>query len=81
MEGLDMTWAFTLVAGITLGAVAVGVPMALIKTLWFVETAGSWTLEQVHRLMRRRSAAARRESSDLLGLPQAEPAPVPDESS
>ncbi len=75
-----MTWAFTLVAGITLGAVAVGVPLALIKILWFVETASSWTLDQVHRLMRRRSAAGGREYSDLLGLPEPEPAPVPDES-
>jgi hypothetical protein len=75
-----MTWAFIFVAGITLGALAVGVPMALIKTLWFVETAGSWTVEQVHRLTRRRSAAAGPESSDPLRLPGPEPAPVPDES-
>ena len=64
-------WTWVFVAAITFAALAVGVPMAVIKTLMFVETAGSWTLERVHRLTRRRSAAVGRESSDLLRLPGA----------
>jgi hypothetical protein len=78
VEGLDVTgnvfgaWTSILVAAMTFAALAVGVPIAVIKTLSLVETAGSWTLDRVHRLMRRRSAAAGPEPSDLVRLPGAD---------
>ena len=52
------TWTWIFVAAITFAALAVGVPMVVIKTLMLVETAGSWTLERMHRLRRQRSTAA-----------------------
>ena len=73
-------WTWIFVAAITFAALAVGVPIAVIKTLALVETAGSWTLDRVHRLKRRRSAAAGRESADLLRLPRPEQAPTQTES-
>lgn len=73
-------WTWIFVAAITFAALAVGVPMVVIKTLMLVETAGSWTLERMHRLRRQRSTAAGRESSDLLRLPRPEQAPTQTES-
>ena len=64
-------WTSIFVAAITFAALAVGVPIAVIKTLALVETAGSWTLDRVHRLMRKRSAAA-----DLGGRHRLNPAPT-----
>ena len=62
-------WTWIFVAAIALASLAVGVPIAVIKTLACVEAAGSWTLERVHRPMRPRSAVTGGGSSDLLGQP------------
>ena len=51
-------WPWIFVAGITLAAVAIGIPLAILAVLARVERAGSWAVEGIHRIARRGTSAS-----------------------
>lgn len=64
-------WTWIFVAAIVLGALAVGVPIAVVAVVANAERLGVWAYERIDRSQRRqRSAPAlrpERESEELLG--------------
>jgi hypothetical protein len=49
VPGILESWGIVVIAAIVFGLLAVGVPIAIMRALEYIETLAAWLREQVHR--------------------------------
>ena len=64
MTGFFGAWLWIFIAALTLAALAVGAPLAVVATLAGIERGGSWTADQIRRLVRGQAARPNTRGTD-----------------